>query len=217
MRVVEPGFEVMFREDRLSALKKIEAIGRVCYKSEDKITDESCVKFVQMLMQRRHYAMLEHVNVTVKWIVTRGVSHAIVRHRVGAFAQESTIYCDYSKGKFGKEIAVIDTFDGADPDSVVQHHWHLAVSEAEYAYLRLREQGVSPGLARDVLPTCLKTELVTTFNLREWRHVFEMRADPVDQALTYRVTSMILKDFQEWLPEVFGDIVPWSQQGKKNV
>lgn len=204
MRIVEPGFEVMARPSREETCKLIERVGRVCYKSEDKITDDSCYEFVKMLVRRKHYAMLEHVSVTVRWVVDRGTSHALVRHRIGAFAQESTIYCDYMAGKFGSEIAVIrpTELDPADQTS----SWALAVDEAEYAYKRLRSLGVSPKIARAVLPTCTKTELVTTFNLRQWMHVFEARLDPMDHPLTRKITGMLLDDFKAWLPEVFANV-----------
>lgn len=207
MRVIEPGFEVMARPSREEACKLIERVGRVCYKSEDKITDDSCYEFVKMLVRRKHYAMLEHVSATVKWTVDRGTSHALVRHRIGAFAQESTIYCDYTAGKFGGEIAVIRPAELETDDQV--RAWELSVDEAEYAYKRLRELKLSPKIARAVLPTCTKTELVTTLNLRQWMHVLETRLDPMDHPLTRLVTEMVLRDFEEWLPEVFAGLVPF--------
>lgn len=203
MQIVKPSFKIIDRPTREQACKQIERIGRVCYKSEDKITNNSCYDFVRMLKKKGHLAMLEHVSATVKWIIDRGTSHALVRHRIGAFAQESTIYCDYTRGKFGGEIAVImpDEITTAEQTAT----WIEAMSVAEFAYKQLREQGLPAKIARAVLPTCTKTELVTTFNLRQWMHVFEVRQDPADHPLTRKVTGEIYKNFIEWLPEIFED------------
>lgn len=104
MQVVSAGYEILDTLNGEEILKKIERVARVCYKSEDKITDGSAEKMVKALIKRGHEAMLEHFSFSVKFIVDRGVSHELVRHRVASFAQESTRYCNY--GHEG-EITVI--------------------------------------------------------------------------------------------------------------
>lgn len=89
-------------------LKKIEQCGRVCYKSEDKIQADSAERFIAAILKRGHESVVEHVSFTVKFIVDRGVSHELVRHRIASFSQESTRYCNYSKGDFNSEITVIE-------------------------------------------------------------------------------------------------------------
>lgn len=108
MKVVSPAFEILTPIDGIEILKTIEAVGRTCYKSEDKITDDSCVNFVQGIINRGHEAVIEHYNITVRLTNDRGVSHEEVRHRIASYAQESTRYCNYAKDKFGNEITYID-------------------------------------------------------------------------------------------------------------
>ena len=111
MQIVKPSFEILtpISENGIAELKHIERIGRVCYKSEDRITEdgESAKKFVKMLIDHSHEAMLEHGSISVLFTVDRGVTHEMVRHRIASFAQESSRYCNYSLGKFGNEITVV--------------------------------------------------------------------------------------------------------------
>ena len=97
MRIVDAGYEILDPLNGEEILKKIERVARVCYKSEDKITEGSAEKMVRALIKSNHMAMLEHYSFSVKFICDRGVSHEIVRHRVASYAQESTRYCNYNK------------------------------------------------------------------------------------------------------------------------
>jgi thymidylate synthase (FAD) len=107
MKIINSSCEILTPINRNNILQSIEIAGRTCYKSEDKITEDSASKFVRMLISRGHEAMIEHNSLTVKFICDRGVSHEIVRHRIASYAQESTRYCNYSNDKFGNEITVI--------------------------------------------------------------------------------------------------------------
>jgi thymidylate synthase (FAD) len=153
--------------------KLIEQAGRVCYKSEDKITEDSWKQFCQMLIEKGHDAMLEFGNMIVHFVTDRGVSHEIVRHRLCSFAQESTRYYNYSKDKFGGEITVIERefYNQRDEDA-----WKMGVEQAELSYFEMLAAGVGPQQARSVLPNSLKTEIVVKANFREWRHIFRLRA-----------------------------------------
>lgn len=122
-----------------------------------------------------HEAMIEHVHMSVRFTVDRGVSHEIVRHRIASYAQESTRYCSYDKEKFGSEITVVRP-QAFEPGTEAFDVWKAACQEGERAYFHLLSLGVAPEYARDVLPTSLKTEIVVTMNLREWRHFFKLRA-----------------------------------------
>lgn len=195
-------------EVALGILKKIERIGRSCYVSEDGITDDSCKGFVQRLIQRGHEAMLEHASLSVKFTVDRGVSHEIVRHRIASFAQESTRYCNYSKGKFGGEITVIQPCF-LKVESNEWASWYDGCRAAEEAYFDMLNAGRTPQEARDVLPTSLKTTLWMTANIREWRHFLKLRAADTTGAphpQMIEVAMPLLLELQEALPELFGDI-----------
>lgn len=196
-------FETEF--DGMEILKKIERIGRTCYKSEDKITDTSAVNFVKMLIERGHEAMIEHIHISVRIICDRGVSHEIVRHRIASYAQESTRYCNYSKDKFGNEITVIEPNFWEDKPECKQI-WEQAMRQSEEAYLKLIELGASPQEARSVLPNSLKTEIVVTMNLREWRHFFKLRTDKSAHPQIREIAIPLLQAFKEKIPVVFDNI-----------
>lgn len=296
-------------------LKKIELVGRTCYKSEDKITDDSAEKFVSNLIKSGHEAMLEHASfcfeidygvhramqdtinslsdyygfksfirftngerslmsgnvrawrdlfhhmieyvgipdcfepfikqnpilfpelqdemfivgnigcvrpvhicdlknedeflthcdITVKFIVDRGVSHELVRHRVASFAQESTRYCNYGKDKFGKQLTfIIPEFFKFGSEE--WHLWKTQMESVEKLYIEMIERGVSPQEARTVLPNSLKTEIVMTANAAEWIHFFELRAcNKTGKAhpQMLEVTRPLLDEFKETVAVIF--------------
>lgn len=199
MRIVQQGFSFESQMDGVEMLKRIERAGRTCYKSEDRITDNSAEKFVAMVIGRGHESVLEHEKVTVRVICDRGVSHEIVRHRIASYSQESTRYCDY--GKAG-EIAVIEPpgLGGA------RYRWIWAMKCCEEAYVRLRDEGVPPQIARSVLPNSLKTELVMTMNLREWRHFFRLRTAAGAHPQMRELAGSMLAEFRRLIPVVFDDV-----------
>lgn len=207
MKVVKPSFEILTPMDSESIYKQIELAARTCYKSEDKITDESASKMVKALLNRKHLAMLEHAHVSVKFICDRGVSHEIVRHRVASYAQESTRYCNYNLGKFDGEITVIEPlfFQHGTPEYYL---WYQTCIEAERTYNCLIKMGRSPQEARSVLPNSLKTEIVVTMNLREWIHFFNLRVLGTTGAPHPQMVESalpVLEAFAKELPEVFGE------------
>ena len=206
MRIVSPGFEILTPVDSEAILKHIELCGRTCYKSEKKITDESCRTFVQSIIKRGHEAVLEHFNITVKFICDRGVSHEIVRHRLASYCQESTRYCNYSKDDFSGEITVVEPFY-LEPDTLAYNAWKEACEAAEAAYFRLLDWGCTPQEARAVLPNSLKTEVVMTANLREWRHFFKLRCATAAHPQMREVATPLLATMQKKLPIVFDDIL----------
>jgi thymidylate synthase (FAD) len=212
MKVIEPKAEIIrpaLTEESINAIyRNIELAGRTCYKSEDKITSESAKKFVKALVKRGHEAMLEHASMTVRFTVDRGVSHEIVRHRIASFAQESTRYCRYSDEKFGNELTFIKPFFW-DEHSKEYKTWQATMFTCEAAYMHLINQGATPEQARSVLPNSLKTEIVVTATMREWRHIFKLRAigttgKPHPQM--EEVMMPLFKQCKELMPELFGDI-----------
>lgn len=249
MKLIKPSYEILTPTDwREWGIKKfIELIGRTCYKSEDKITDDSYKVFVQKMIDSRHYAMLEHgtiyitasdyiyytkligdydknkysvvkehfdgygnvihcittnlrvliengwINdlcylsepteyhakrITVKFICNRQVSHEFVRHRVFSFAQESTRYCNYTKGKFGGELTFIEPcWLYNDNKSIAYSDFISTIKLIEYSYFNLiKESGWKPQQAATILPNAIKTELVMTGFVKDWQHFFNLRA-----------------------------------------
>ena len=215
MEIIKPSYEILtpISDGGIKELQHIEKIGRVCYKSEDKITEdgESAKKFVKMLISNGHEAMIEHSSLSVKFVVDRGVSHELVRHRIASFAQESTRYCNYSKDKFGNEITVIlpcffDTGMGILSNSLVYQEWKLACECAEERYFNLLKMGATPQQARTVLPNSLKTEITITANYREWRNFFKLRTAESSHPQMREVTIPLLKELKTLIPIIFDDI-----------
>lgn len=230
MQVIKPSAEVFFhipcRAEHAGSSdgwffgqlpqEHIERVGRSCYKSEDKITAASAPKFIKLLRDRGHYAMLEHCVASAKFVCDRGVSHELVRHRLASWAQESTRYCNYTKGKFGGEITVIDppleciTTAKVSPDEVLERR-HTLFQAIEAQYQWEIEHGILPQIARGVLPTALKTEIWITANLREWMHIFSLRMDGASGAphpQMKELMEMIRPAFAKHIPELFAPAGP---------
>lgn len=206
MKVISPSFEIMSPVDGAEILERIERAGRVCYKSENLITANSAEGFVRRIIKSGHEAVLEHVSITLKFICDRGVSHEIVRHRLASYCQESTRYCNYSKDSFGSEITVIKPFYLTEGTPGYEF-WKDACEVAESAYFDLLEFGCTPQEARVVLPNSLKTEVVMTANLREWRHFFRLRCSQAAHPQIREVATPALRRLNELIPAIFEDIV----------
>jgi len=217
MKLINPYFEIEdFCGKRI--VQRIEKAGRTCYKSENKITNDSAEKFAEMLIERKHESVLEHEKITVKIICDRGVSHELVRHRIASFSQESTRYCNYSKDKFDNQLTFIipcwfnDIEEGEftsvitapsiDPEII----WLRAMSWAEISYNKLIGRGWVPQQARSVLPNSLKTEIVITANLREWRLIFKQRTAKAAHPQMREIMQPLLNKFKIKIPVIFNDI-----------
>lgn len=198
MKIINQSYEIL----NISQPRLIERAGRVAYKSEDKITDDSYQDFVKMIAKRDHQSVLEHSMMSVLFITDRGVSHELVRHRIASFTQESTRFCSYNKDKFDSQITVIKPMD-IDKD-IEYIYWESACISAENNYLQMIAVGSTPQKARSVLPNSLKTEIVVTTNFREWRHIFKLRA--ISKAAHPQIRDLIIPLYNEVrriYPEVF--------------
>ena len=205
MKIIEPSFQFFEPLDGAQMLKRLERAGRVCYKSEDKITQGSAETFLANIIKRGHESVLEHEKITVSLICDRGVTHELVRHRIASYSQESTRYCNYIGEKFGRELTFIKPCFWAedDPEYAV---WKEQMAQLEETYQRLLEAGASPQEARSILPNSLKTEIVVTMNLREWRHFFRLRTAPAAHPQMREAADMLLAAFQAELPVIFDDL-----------
>lgn len=205
MKIIKPSFEILTNVDGQRILQSIERAGRTCYKSETAITFNSAWAFVKRIIASGHESVIEHESISVRIICDRGVSHEIVRHRLASYSQESTRYCDY--GKEG-EIQVIQPPGLSELEFGSLSVWKHAMESAEAAYKTLRLHGVQPQIARSVLPNSLKTELVMTCNLREWRHFFKLRTAPAAHPQMREIAIPMLNEFKRLIPVIFDDITP---------
>ena len=207
MKIIEPSVELVEDFDAASVMKKIEKAGRVCYKSEGNIKDDSAEKFIRAIIKRGHESVLEHATVSFKIICDRGVTHELVRHRLASYSQESTRFCDYSAGKFGGELTFIKPCFWQETDENFKL-WKATMTQLEETYLTLRAEGAKPEEARSILPNSLKTEIFVTMNLREWRHFFKLRTAKAAHPQMREVALKIYQILVEKLPAVFDDIQP---------
>lgn len=185
-------------KDPMDLLQDIERIGRVCYKSEHRITNSSAAPFVSSLIERGHESVLEHISITVRFVTDRAIANELVRHRIAAYSQESTRYCNYK-----------DKIEFIYPKNVSDKQLQLimeACACAATTYQALIADGATPEIARDVLPLCTKTELIATYNLREWRHILRLRTDKAAHPKMRELMQTLLQFFQGLVPIIFDDI-----------
>lgn len=222
MRIIEQSWKFEEKINGDEILAKIEKAGRTCYKSEDKMKADSARNFVAGIIKAGHHSVIEHHNITVRMITDRGVTHEIVRHRIASYSQESTRYCNYANDKFGNEITVIlpvwfkgltdDNHDMSSYDNEwLKRHaqykiWKSSCQDTERAYLELLQAGQSPQEARSVLPNSLKSDLVMTANLREWRHFFKLRTSAKAHPQIRDLAMDMLKGFRENVPVLFDEL-----------
>jgi thymidylate synthase (FAD) len=220
MRIIKPYYEILSKIEGKEMLKSIERAGRTCYKSEDKITDESAEKFIKMILERGHESVLEHEKISVLFVCDRGVSHEIVRHRIASFSQESTRYCNYSKDKFKNQITFIapEWLIDWDVEAINNGDWTncdedakqyadcLKMCEETYNFLINCPNKWQPQQARAVLPNSLKTEIVVTANIREWRTIFKQRTSKAAHPQMRELMCPLLDELKASVPVVFNDI-----------
>lgn len=209
IQFIKPSFEILHMPDML---KTIELAGRVCYKSEDRITEDSAADFCEMILNRGHESVIEHAVATVRFICDRGVTHELVRHRLASFSQESTRYCNYGGGVtfiIPPWVSIPEgdkdeiPTNGLDYPSVL---WLNAMNSAGIFYSHLLTEGWSPQQARAVLPNSLKTEIVVTANMREWRHIFKLRTSKAAHPQMREIMVPLLQEMDRRCPVLFDDI-----------
>ena len=223
MKIINPSVKLEDSIDGQEILKKIERIGRTCYKSEQNITEGSAERFVKNIMNRNHMSVIEHVSISIRVICDRGVSHEIIRHRIASYSQESSRYCNYSNDKFDNELTFIKPcwFKSSIEDlnnyiknkndfeklSSGEWVWIDTLKSAEISYFTLIGTcNWTPEQARSILPNSLKTEIVMTMNLREWRHFFKLRCDKAAHPQMREVAYLILDLLNQNIPIIFEDI-----------
>lgn len=207
MIVIKSSFTFEDIIDGDEILKRIERAGRTCYKSEDKITPESARVFAAHIIKLGHESVLEHEKATVRIVCDRGISHEIVRHRIASYSQESTRYCNYSKDKFSNQITFVEPcFWGSRDQHEKFSVWKAAMEAAESSYFQLISLGSTPQEARSVLPNSLKTEIVVTMNMREWRHFFRLRTSTAAHPQMVEIAKPMLAEFKIKIPVIFDDI-----------
>jgi len=202
MEIIKPSYIIEDKVDGEKILRNLERYGRTCYKSDSKITSDSARKFVASIIASGHESVIEHEKVTVRVICDRGVTHEIVRHRIASYSQESTRYCNYKS----RGIQVIEPLFFVENEAKYKV-WLKAMKACEKAYDTLIDVGATPQEARSVLPNSLKTEIVITYNLREWRLFFKLRCAKRAHPQMREIAIPLLQEFKKLIPVIFDDIL----------
>lgn len=205
MNIIKPYYIIEDDIDYAKTLLTIEKAGRTCYKSEGRIGDGTAEKFIKNIIRRGHESVLEHEKLTVRFICDRGVTHELVRHRIASYSQESTRYCNYAQDKFGNELTFIKPCFWSE-DSENYKLWTECMQNIENTYNKMIAEGAKPEEARSILPNSLKTEIVVTMNMREWRHYFRMRTAPAAHPQIREISISLLNELKQKMPVFFEDI-----------
>ena len=203
MRLVEPWIKVE-NFDGVKIMKRIERACRTCYRSEDKRSEESYKNLLTNCLNRGHESVLEHEKITVRIYSDIGTYKDLTRHRFASFSVESTRYCSYNKDKYGNEIAVVNPVYMEDKE--VFETWKKAIEDMEKAYMKMKELGASTDMCREILPHSTAAEYTMTANIREWKHILELRTTNHVHPAIRQVLIPLLLLFKEQMPEIFGDI-----------
>ena len=205
MKIISPSFEILSSVAPEVILKNLEAYGRVCYKSENKATPASTDPFIRKLIKSGHESVIEHEKITVRIICSRSVTHEIIRHRIASYTQESTRYCNYAQERFGNELTFVKPCFWAY-DSAAYSIWLKQMQSIEDNYLALIAASATPEQASSILPSSLKSEIIVSMNLREWRHFFKLRTSKRAHPQMREISIPLLCAMQNLLPAVFDDI-----------
>jgi thymidylate synthase (FAD) len=215
MRLIKPSYEILTPINGMEILSFLEKAGKTCYKSESTITDESCVRFCKNILNRNHESVIEHINISVKFITDRGVLAELTRHRLASYSVESTRYVSYKQKGLTFIIPPWCDINPGDYEynqplntkDINSIKWVKALWGAEFYYLDLITSGWQPQQARSVLPNSLKTEIVTTVNLREWRHIFKLRTASTAHIQIQEIMKPLLSELKTKIPIIFDDIL----------
>jgi thymidylate synthase (FAD) len=208
MKIIKQKAEILDlgANNGIDILKKLELAGRTCYKSEDRITDDSCVKFVRKLIELGHESVIEHHSITVRFICSRATTHQMVRTRLASYSMESQRFVNYGKTDDISFVLPIDLYDVKNNVDNRYITWYHSLHEAERAYNQMIKVGAKPELAREVLPNSTKTEIVVTMNLRMWRHFLKQRLSPKAQAPIRDLCNQLKDELKTKIPVIFEDI-----------
>lgn len=215
MKIVKSSYriweaDIIGPEFGVQMLRKIEYIGRISHRSEDRITNDSYDRFLRsVVLSHGDMSIIEHASVTVEFEVDRGITHELVRHRLAAFTQESTRFVNYDKPEHEPRFIEPEFREYADRET-----WALHMDDVNRRYELMIRRGEAPQIARSVLPNALASKIVVTMNLRMWRHFFIMRTSREAHPQMREVVDPLLADFQAYIPILYEDIIPGTKQSE---
>lgn len=219
MNIIKPKVEVE-PFDGVKIMKNIERACRTCYRSEGNITEDSYKKLITNCINRGHESVLEHEKITVRLTCDIGVYKDLTRHRIVSFSIESTRYCNYGKDKFDNELKFIEpvfytdtwkdrNYEGSamSKEELKSFFWYKIMSDIESAYMNMNNMcECTPDEMRMILPHSTAAEVTMTANIREWKHILELRCFKGAHPAVQQVMIPLLLYFKEQMPEIFNNI-----------
>jgi len=203
MKIVKPWIEIP-EIDGIKIMKSLEKAAKQCYRTQSNITEESYDHFLRNCINRGHESVLEHEKVTVRIYSDIGSYKDLTRHRHASFSVESTRYCNYSKDKFGNEISFMDPCHIEDKE--IYEMWKKQMEDIEKTYNLMASKGATSDQLRMILPHSTAAEYVMTANIREWRHIFSLRADKHAHPTVQQVMIPLLLYFKQQMPALFDEV-----------
>ena len=222
MKIIDPWIQVE-EYDPIKIMKNIERACRTCYRSENLINKDSYKKLLKNCINRGHESILEHEKITIRMCCDIGVYKDLTRHRFGSFSIESTRYCNYGKDKFDNEIKFIKPVfynddwgkvwsidviinQNLDFQDVKSYIWYKTMKTVEQNYIEMSNAGATPDEMRMILPHSTAAELTMTANIREWRHILDLRTKKMTHPAIRQLLIPLLLKFKEDMPELFNEI-----------
>jgi len=208
MKIINP---VVYVEnyDAKKIMKRIERACRTCYRSEDTISEDSYKSLIKNCITRHHESVLEHEKITIRCIGDIGTYKDLTRHRFASFSVESTRYCNYAKGKFDNQIKVIKPCN-IEENTELYHLWKKGIEDVEKVYMQMSDLGGKPDQLRMLLPHSTAAEYTMTANIREWRHILNLRCSKMAHPAIRQLLIPLLLKFKEDMPELF-DSIPYDE------
>lgn len=240
MKIVRPYARIVEMPEDVNPMKRIEWCARISHRAEEAQTEDSWKRFLKaVVLDHGDWSVVEHISVSVDALVDRGITHEWVRHRLFSFTQESTRFVNYEKKMppsfiYPKpEVECAHCLDGSRSfehagrwvHNPVEYGgellrcaydptWLACIRECELSYQKLIKDGWRPQEARSIFPNALASRIVTTGNLRNWRHFFIMRTTAEAHPQMRQVTIPLLAEFQTTFPILFDDIQPLAKQSE---
>lgn len=213
MKIVEPWIQVE-NFDGKQIMKNLEKACRTCYRSEGLITEDSYSRLLKNCINRGHESILEHEKITIRMYVDIGVYKDLTRHRHASFSIESTRYCNYGKDKFDNEIKFIKPCN-IEENTNEYIEWYGCLQQIEESYLKMTELGCTPDQMRMILPHSTAAEVTMTANIREWKHILNLRCAKMTHPAIRQVLIPLLLKFKKEMPEIFEEI-PYDEDFPKS-
>ncbi len=204
MKIIEPVVEIE-KVDYNKMMKNLERACRTCYRSEDKITEESYKTLLKNCINRGHESILEHEKITIRMTCDIGVYKDLTRHRHASFSIESTRYCNYGKDKFDNQIKFIEPVN-IEKNTKLYEEWQKTCEEIEKHYIKMVNLGATPDQMRMILPHSTAAEVTMTANIREWKHVLSLRCTKHAHPAVEQVMIPLLLHLKKNMPEIFESI-----------